>query len=326
MADDGLRSEILTIHEFGDQLISLSIIYEEADSGAATGQLFATPLDRAKRSGKPARVLITNDTLRCFWISPEGSMWVASADGNVGTNAAVRWPAPQRGDLTYTSSDSSSKWVVTTLPAIKSTGLRPDITTLWGTSDSDIHVGTTGGHLYRWDGTAWTQTFEGPGKGGGTIRAIDGHGPENVFAVGLANTALHFDGARWQPVRVPSVPGNAANLTGIFPQAGGAVLISGASNDGVLLHGTAQGLTEFGRYPIKLIDMAGSGERVLFATGDGVAELVGHEVKMIRSTFLTATMTAGKGRWFFIEPAQERPSFVEYLPSDEKSPWKRYKY
>jgi hypothetical protein len=49
--------------------------------------------------------------------------------------------------------------------------------------------------------------------------------------------------------------------------------------------------------------MAPLADRILFATGDGAAELIGRDVKMIKSHFKTATMSAGRGRVFFIEPA-----------------------
>ena len=63
--------------------------------------------------------------------------------------------------------------------------------------------------------------------------------------------------------------------------------------------------------------------RILFATGDGVAELIGRDIQMIKSTFKTATVSVGIERLFFIEPAQELPCFIEYRPGVDDAPWWR---
>ena len=114
-----------------------------------------------------------------------------------------------------------------------------------------------------------------------------------------------------------------AFFTGVEATTEGEVLISASGEKGRLLHGSAAGLVELGRYPIKLIDMAALDDRVLFSTGDGVAELIGRDVQMIKSSFMTTSMSAGKGRLFFIEPAPEAPRYVEYKPSQENAPWLR---
>lgn len=68
---------------------------------------------------------------------------------------------------------------------------------------------------------------------------------------------------------------------------------------------------------VALIDMAPLGDRPLFATGDGVAELFGRDVRLIRDTFSTASMSAGRGRVFFIEPAQEVPNYIVHDPRQD---------
>jgi hypothetical protein len=42
---------------------------------------------------------------------------------------------------------------------------------------------------------------------------------------------------------------------------------------------------------------------------------------MIKSTFMTASMSAGQGRLFFIEPDQTVPSYIEYDPRNKVAPW-----
>lgn len=322
-----LRSEVLVVFEQRDHLVLLAIVYEEADGGAAVGQVFQVPSLRGARGAKPTQLLSTNDTLRSLWVSPSGALWVASADGNIGTTIPIAWPAPRRRDLSYAGKASEPTWSVTSLPAIKSNGLPPNVTALWGLNDADVHAGAYGGHLFHWDGKSWSQVFEGPGGGNGTIRAFGGHAHADVVAVGQNDVVMHFDGSIWTQVRMPGVPGQNIHFNAVASLPAGDFLISGAGDDGVLFQGSAsQGFTELGRYPVSLIDMAIADGRVLFATGDGVAELFGRDVRMIKSNFKTVAATAGASRWFFIEPAAPRPSFIEYDPKYTKSPWERTKY
>jgi hypothetical protein len=321
--DERKKREILQVVET-EGLYILRIDYDEGDIASAIGHVFWS--NGKRQQGEVlTQVLATNDTLRSLWAAPSGSLWVASSNGSVGTTAQVAWPAPASG-ADFLTLGPSPKWSVTDLPRVRATGLPPNVTALWGTGDSDVYAGTYGGHIYRWDGTAWGQVFEGPGRGGGTIRAFGG-APNDVYAVGKEDTALHFDGAAWRPLRVPGAPNGHELLTGVLRMPDGAVLISGSGDSGRLLLGSASGgLEEFGRYRVRLIDMAPLGDRILFASGDGAAELIDRDVKMIKSNFKTATMSAGKGRVFFIEPAQEQPRFAEYDPSKPDAPWWRMAY
>jgi hypothetical protein len=313
------KSEILQVAETDAGVYFLRIDYEEGLIADALGHVFRTEGKR-KEGEVPTQVLATNDTLRTLWASPQGSLWVASSKGSVGTTAKVRWPRPASG-ADYLTMGGSPKWSVTDLPRVKATGLIPNVTALWGTGDSDVYAGTYGGHIYRWDGSVWTESFAGPGEGRGTIRNFGG-APKNVFAVGKDATILHFDGRRWRPLEVPGPPNGSETLTGVHLLPDGDVLIAGSGDEGRLLSGSARGgLEEFGRYPIDLIDMASLDERILFCTGDGVAELVGRNVEKVKDTFQTITMSAGKGRLFFIEPAPGYPGYVEYDPRQGEDAW-----
>lgn len=324
MTEPTKRSEILKVVEVDGAIYFLSIDYEESGIADAIGHVHKT--DGSREEGEvPVQVLATNDTLRAMWASPQGSLWVASANGSVGTTAQVRWPLPTSG-ADYKTMGSSPPWQVTDLPRVKASGLRPNVTALWGTSDSDVYAGAYGGHIYRWDGSLWTQSFEGPGEGRGTIRAFGG-AAKDVWAVGKQATILHFDGRAWRRVAVPGPPNGSELFTGVLLMPAGDVLISGSGDEGRLLNGSAAGgLAEFGRFQIELIDMAALGERILFCSGDGVAELLGRRVEMIKSTFSTQTMSAGDGRLFFIEPEQEYPGFVEYDPRQGDDAWWRMEF
>lgn len=320
MTQDEKKQEILQVVET-DGLYVLRIDYDEGDIGSAIGHVFWS--SGTRRLGElPAQVLATNEPLRTLWASPTGSLWVASANGSVGTTAVVSWPAPASGS-DYLTLGPSPKWSATDLPRVRSTRLPPNVTALWGTSDADVYAGTYGGHIYRWDGAAWNQVFDGPGHGGETIQAFGGT-VNDVYAVGKEDTILHFDGAGWRPLLAPGPPNGHELLTGVLRMPDGQVLISGSGDIGRLLHGSAAGgLAEFGRYPMHLIGMAPLGERILFVTGDGVAELIDRNVTMIKSGFKTASISPGKGRVFFIEPAQEQPRFAEFDPSFTDAPWWR---
>lgn len=323
MNDNEKKHEILQVAEI-EGLYLLRIDYDEGDIASAIGHVFWSN-GLGEKGEVLTQVLATNDTLRTMWAAPSGALWVASSNGSVGTTAKVRWPAPTSG-ADYLTLGSSPKWSVTDLPRIRATRLPPNVTALWGTGDSDVYAGTYGGHIYRWDGANWAQVFDGPGKGKGTIRAFGG-APNDVYALGRQETILHFDGRAWRRLLVPDPPNGHEGFTGMLRMPDGDVLIAGAGDKGRLLHGSALGgLQEFGRYSIQLIDMAPLGDRILFATGDGVAELTGPDVKMIRSTFKTATMSAGKERVFFIEPAQKQPTFVQYDPRRADVPWARVTY
>lgn len=323
MNDTATKREILQVVET-EGLYLLRIDYEEGDIASAIGHVFWSN-GRGEPGEVLTQILATNDTLRTMWASPSETLWVASADGSVGTTAQVRWPLPI-SDADYLTLGPSPKWSVTDLPRIRATRLPPNVTALWGTGDSDVYAGTYGGHIYRWDGTTWAQVFDGPGAGNGTIRAFGG-APNDVYAVGKEGTILHFDGTEWRRLRVPDPPNGHELFTGVVRMPDGEVLISSSGDRGRLVHGSASGgLEEFGRYPIHLIDMAPLGERILFATGDGTAELIGRDVRMLKTTFKTATMSAGKGRVFFIEPAQEVPGFIQYDPRRADVPWGRVTY
>jgi len=319
-----LQREILQVVETARSVYFMTIVYEEGDIGSAIGNVYAFPGERTPGI-VPTQVLATNDSLRVMWASPSGALWVASADGHVGTTAAVSWPSAGRG-ADYQTMGGSPAWSATSLPRVRATGLPPNVTALWGTADDDVHAGTYGGHIYRWDGTAWQQVHEGPDDGNETIRAFGGTSPRDVFAVAAGATLLHFDGSAWRRMPLPGAPNGSEVLTAVSALPGGDVLIAGVGGQGRLLHGTAAGLAEFGRYPLQLIDMGVVGDRVLFATGDGVAERFGRDVRMIKSSFRTATMSRGIDRLFFIEPAQDGPRYIEFDPRKGDAPWWRFTF
>jgi hypothetical protein len=317
------KSEIIQVSDLADGTYFLRIDFDEHDVGSAIGHVFKAPQGR-ESNDLTTQVLATNDELRVMWASPSGALWVGSANGHVGTTAAARWPSAQRGADYLTI--SGPKWSATSLPPLAHNGLPPNITALWGTSDSDVFAGTYGGHIYHWNGQAWQQTHQGDPSVRRSVRALGGTGPNDVYAVGPQSMLLHFDGQAWRQLPIPGEPQTNEGFTAVLPLPDGTVFISASGNAGRLLHGNASSLSEFTHCEMPLIDMAALGERVLFATGNGVAELIGRDVQMIKSTFMTATTSPGVGRVYFIEPAQEVPCYVEFDPRETDAPWWGHEY
>ncbi len=314
--------EILAVCEARDQVWFLELSAEAGDASRAVGSVYTRP--RAGSGGDvPAQVLASNDSPSVLWASPTGSVWVGSSSGHVATTAEVTWEATTRAR--YISKDDEAPWTATSLPPVRATGLPANVTALWGSSDHQVFAGTYGGDIFQWDGRAFTQAYEGPGRGQASIRAFGG-GADDVFAAAADGVLLHFDGAGWRRVPVPDGPHGVEHLTGVAALPDGSVVISASGSQGRLLRGTAGGLVELTRTPIPLIDLVAIGDRLLMATGDGVAEWQAGAVGMIKSNFLTATAWPGRGRVFFIEPAQQVPAYIEFDPGNAARPWFRHKH
>ncbi len=306
-------SEIVHVAEVGKALYLLIVEYEEGDGGNGVGHVFRTD---GSRDAVSETVLSTNDTLRSMWASPGGYLWMSSEDGNVWTNAPVRWSKPRDQDAGFIAHDPSLKWTLTTLPELKDEGYAPTLGAIWGTGDDDVFTAASGGHIYHWDGKAWSQVH----TAAGTVRAFSGTGPSDVFAVGEDSALVHFDGRAWRALRNPDDAKGDELFTGVRHGPDGAVYI--CSQDGRLLHGSASGLTVLAQdEDLPLMGLAFLGERLLFAAGaEGVAELQDGSIDVIRSTFHAVSVTSGKKRLYFLDASTET-CYIEYDPANKKAPW-----
>jgi hypothetical protein len=321
------HNEIQSVAELEDGIFLLFLVYddEEQEQGEADGHIYLDPSGR-EGGAPPTEILATSDTLRSLWASPDGSLWTASSDGNVATTADLTWSVGPKGSDYKTL--AGKPWKATALPACKPTGLAPNIDLLWGLEDRCVYAGADGGHIYLWNGKTWAQVFQGSDDGSDDIAAFGGNAPDNIYAVGVQGTLLHFDGMGWRRLALPPPMAPRENLTGVHVRPNGEVFISTAltATEGRLLHGSETGLAELARSQSPLIAMGVIGDRLLFATGDGVAEFRGGRVDMIKSTFETGAMFSGIERIFFVEPAQTVPSYIEYSPRIQDAPWWRYKF
>ncbi len=126
--------------------------------------------------------------LHGMWVDPSGEPWAVGENGTTLRRKDGAW-----------------------LPLESGTDLH--LLGIWGSSDDDVWaVGGTNvnshlrsepgeGIVLHWDGEAWTPDDATPA---GTLRAVAGAGPDDVWAVGSQQTALHWDGAVWTPMALPA--------------------------------------------------------------------------------------------------------------------------
>jgi hypothetical protein len=310
-----LIDEVVQVAEVGKSLYLLVVEYEETQGANGVGHLFRRD---GTREAASENVLATNDTLRSMWASPSGALWLASEDGNVGTTAKVKWPKPTDAEVDFQSFDPALRWTVTTLPNLKVEDYSPTLGPIWGTDDANVFAAANGGHIYHWDGNAWTQMY----TAAGSVSAFTGTSRQDVYAVGADSTLLHYDGNAWRPLRNPGDTTGDELFTAACNGADGSVFI--CSKDGRLLHGSASGLNVLAQSDdLQLLGMALLKDRLLFAVGaDGVAELQGSAFTVIKKTFHAVATTPGTNRVFFLR-AEAEPCYVEYDPANTEAPWWR---
>lgn len=324
MDTNNLKRSILAVAETERGIWFIELEFSEVDPINAIGGVYITAAQH--QAGEVPRLsLATNDGLSAITASSTGSVWVGSVDGQVATTAQVSWPTAAN-HARYSSKDPAVPWSVTTLPRLRNERTSPNVSAIWALDDENVFVGTYLGHIYRWDGRAWNQVYEGLVPKGGTIRAFSGRDAKDLFAVGDNGVILHFDGNSWTPRTVHGEPNGAENFTGVATLSDGQVIISGRGSQSRVIHGTSHSLTELTRTNLQLVSLVTLGDRVLFGAGEGVAELFGRDVRMIKSNFQALSAWPGRGQVFFIEPTQQVPAFIQHDPRDKDVPWSREKH
>jgi hypothetical protein len=300
-----------------DGIYMILTIYPETDALNAVGQIVSTPWKR----GEPgAAVLNTNDTLGSLWVSPTGNFWVGSARGNVWTSAKVKWPPHRMSGLNIDAIDPRFKWNVTTLPNLRERNYTPNVTAIWGTTDSDVHAATFDGALYHWNGREWQEMATGVTTG---LNHIHGTAATNVFCVGDRGVVLHFNGKVWTRIPYPGDPNPNVALTGVRAVDPEHVFICGRG--GKILHGGVNGLEVIGEFRASFYGLAYFQKRIFIAGGDtGVWELKGNKAEVLKSSFAAVGVFEAGNLLMFVEPAQEpRYRIIEYDPSNTAPWWRR---
>jgi hypothetical protein len=103
----------------------------------------------------------------------------------------------------------------------RASGTDQTLNGLWGLSPNLVFAVGGRGVILRYDGTAWSPLTSGTQR---RLNAVWGTAPDDVFAAG-DRTILHFDGARWSPVRSPEPDANFTAVGG----AGDWVLFLGGT-------------------------------------------------------------------------------------------------
>ncbi len=266
------------------------------------------------------RLFRTNDPLRCLWTSPQGHLWLGSANGNLWTTAPVALPPQRDRALQVEYFHRSLPWQITTLPDMRALGYPPNISALWGLDDHQIWAATYEGPIYHWAGKAWQ---EGASENRQALNQISGRSKTEVYAVGYGATVFHWDGHRWWPLKRPEAVHPREVFTDLCPGPGGNLFITG--RNGTLVGANPEGLVLLTQRPHPLFGVAQVQGRWFFAGGrSGLWELKERAFVLLKKDVFPLKLFAILDQLYLIEDEQPRAWLVQYDPKEET--WKRLEY
>jgi hypothetical protein len=291
--------------------------YLEADPKNAVGQVYRFELDGGK--SKSLSVLSTNDNLSVISASPEGNLWVGSALGNIWTTAAVSWDANAIDGLDWEQVDPDYQWKAIELPLWPNES-RCRVSAIWGSSDSDVHVGTREGKLLRWNGKAWSYTYT---EGGYAIESIHGSGANDVWAVGRRGVILHYAGKNWRHISLPEGH-EREDLSGVCVSSPEQAHLCSAG--GSVFRGTAKEINFLGHGPDTFHGIVELHGTCYVAANKRVCALEGDKLHIERDGLAAVGVFRLNNRVAFVEGQQEVPSLVIHDPAEaEDRAWVGYK-
>ncbi len=311
-------TEITSIARSGHWMYMLFLDYEEGYGDEAPGQIYRLDL-RGENPEQIEQVLNSNDAIRYIWTSPQGSLWASSQDGTMYTNAKVQWPKPTDEDLDFECLISHMKMTATTLPDLKDKGYSPSLGVIWGSSDQDVYV-TAGEHIYHWNNKEWKQVHSAQGD----INAFAGV-KESVYAVGNKGVLLHFDGKKWNELKLPAGVDSKIHFTDCCLDSDGSILI--CSNDGVVIKGSAakgfQILAQNDELQFSGIEVLDS-QIILAAKSAGAFELKNGKFALMtkgKTYTIYEAIKGGDSLYFVGHDGNDDPGFIFFEPDNEEAPW-----
>ena len=109
-------------------------------------------------------------------------------------------------------------------------------TCIWGTSNNNIWIGSSDGAFWHYDGIKWNKFFETiiPNYQQFIVESICGNSPNNIFAVGFADSIggssykaviMHYNGSKWELVNIPNIQNSFDQI--FYDEFSGKFIISG---------------------------------------------------------------------------------------------------
>ena len=113
---------------------------------------------------------------------------------------------------------------------------KPQIKSIWGSSDKDVWAVGDDGMMLHYDGAIWGRV---PVPTGSDLLAVWGASDKDIWAVGDAGVVIHWDGTLWSRVTTP-VPDSAA-LNDIWGTSGNNIWAVGDRGALIQFNGSAWG-------------------------------------------------------------------------------------
>lgn len=311
---DWIRNSLSIVRTGQQELHVLTTIYPESDALNPGGQLLqVSGLEEDSRS-----IVSTSRPLAAMWRSPRKQLWLGSSDGYLWTTAKVPFNENIEGvDL---RDDQNWTWASASLPELEGADGRPNITAIWGTSDSNVFFATASGAIYLWNGNKLSLSLEG---GGGSLTKIHGASSNDVYAVGYEATLLHWNGKHWRHIAT-NLDRDVTIITGVAVQKSGKAYF--VTNQGQLLfrHRLGRRLTLLGSAETRFTGLV-AWKGVLAASSTHGAWLYSKKrLRQIKDNFNATDIMVVQHELHFIESEQSMgPSVIEYKASRQKAPWQR---
>jgi hypothetical protein len=316
MHSDDLIRNTLTVSDAGnlDHFV-LTTVYPESDPLNAAGQV----LLHSNVHGETRSILSTASPLAAMWRSPEGDVWLGSADGSAWTTAAVSWPL---AGPAFDAVAGALRWSTTWLPRLSGANIAPNITAIWGTSNSNVFFTTASGSIYQWDGRDWREQA----ACNASLTKVHGNAAGDAYAVGYGGTMLHWDGQLWSRVDGAALDAPITIVTGVAVQDDGSAFA--VTNRGELLALQASGAVVVEKVKdTRFTGLALWKGGIAAASNRGAWLYNGRQLQQIKDNFAATDVQALGVRLYFIETDQpDGPACIEYYAGrdpNDGAPWQR---